>query len=178
MSELRWADKMLIYETCVCQYFGRKYPSCAKCVEACPNDALKAGDETIEIDPQKCTQCGDCVSICPSGAISQKAEFVDTVDLSKHSEVTVVFCEEQVWAELSSEESENIKPILLEHIGVLGESDLVGVLSLTGGAVVLLALVICAFAYLLNYVVRPLGSLAAAAVEMGGGDALGLDLNL
>jgi len=140
MSELRWADKMLIYENGVCQYFGRKYPACAKCVEVCPNDALKAGDETIEIDTQKCTQCGDCVSICPSGAISQKAEFVDTADILKNSEATVVFCEKKAWTELSSEVTENVKPVLLEHTGVLGESDFVQVLSLAGGPVVLLGL--------------------------------------
>ncbi|MHC4159963.1 MAG: 4Fe-4S binding protein, partial [Planctomycetota bacterium] len=139
MSEVRWADRMLIYDNCICQYFGRKYPACAKCVEACPHDALKAGDETIEIDPQKCTQCGDCISVCPSGAISLKGEFADTLDLSKYSEAAVVFCEKKAWKELSSVEPENIKPIFLEHIGVLSESDLAVALSLTGGPVVLLA---------------------------------------
>ena len=44
--------------------------SCGSCADACPSDAISAGDEQYSIDPDICIDCGVCVDECPVGAIS------------------------------------------------------------------------------------------------------------
>jgi len=41
---------------------------CDKCVEACPQGALKRDGETFTIDEDRCTLCYTCVAVCPRGA--------------------------------------------------------------------------------------------------------------
>ena len=44
--------------------------SCGACSSECPVDAIQAGDEIFEIDPNSCIDCGACEGACPVGAIS------------------------------------------------------------------------------------------------------------
>lgn len=45
--------------------------NCAACEPECPNEAITAGDEIYEIDPDKCTECvghfleSQCAAVCP-----------------------------------------------------------------------------------------------------------------
>ncbi len=45
--------------------------NCAACEPECPNDAISAGDELYEIEPDKCTECvghfdeSQCATVCP-----------------------------------------------------------------------------------------------------------------
>ena len=45
--------------------------NCAACEPECPNEAISAGDEIYEIDPDKCTECvghfdeSQCAVVCP-----------------------------------------------------------------------------------------------------------------
>jgi len=39
------------------------------CVDACPEQAISAGDEGIVIDRRRCTGCGACVDYCPAEAL-------------------------------------------------------------------------------------------------------------
>jgi len=45
--------------------------NCGACEPECPNQAISAGDETYEINPDKCTECvgyfdePQCASVCP-----------------------------------------------------------------------------------------------------------------
>ena len=46
-----------------------------KCVEACPNDAIKQEEDGyVSISAEKCTGCGDCVEACPFGALQMSDE--------------------------------------------------------------------------------------------------------
>ena len=48
--------------------------NCGACEPECPNQAISAGDEIYEIDPEKCTECvghfdeSQCASVCPVDA--------------------------------------------------------------------------------------------------------------
>jgi len=37
----------------------------------CPSDAITAGDEKYEINPDLCIDCGICVGTCPTDSISE-----------------------------------------------------------------------------------------------------------
>ena len=45
--------------------------NCAACEPECPNEAITAGDEIYNIDPDKCTECvghfdeSQCAAVCP-----------------------------------------------------------------------------------------------------------------
>jgi ferredoxin len=45
--------------------------NCAACEPECPNDAISAGDDVYEIEPDKCTECAghfdesQCAAVCP-----------------------------------------------------------------------------------------------------------------
>ncbi len=45
--------------------------NCGACEPECPNEAITAGDEYYEIDPDKCTECvghydeSQCAAVCP-----------------------------------------------------------------------------------------------------------------
>jgi ferredoxin len=149
MPKYDWIEKSLYYNSSVCQFFGRKRPACAKCVEVCPQEALKKGETTIEIDPEKCNLCGDCVSICPSGALGQKLEDWQHMSerLQGHEGNVLVLCEESSWQEviepdLSSEKSlpAGVEAILINRIGVLSEVDFTQALLISRRPVMVLAL--------------------------------------
>jgi ferredoxin len=48
--------------------------SCGACESECPNQAIKEGDTTYVIDPERCTECvgshsaSKCAEVCPVGA--------------------------------------------------------------------------------------------------------------
>lgn len=43
--------------------------ACGACMDACPSEAIREGDEKFTIDPEACVDCGQCVEACPSEAI-------------------------------------------------------------------------------------------------------------
>ena len=43
--------------------------NCGECLQACPIEAISAGEEKPGIDPDLCTDCGTCSDICPVRAI-------------------------------------------------------------------------------------------------------------
>ena len=47
---------------------------CKSCVEVCPVDAFKEGDNRVVVDPDICIDCGACIAECPEAAISSSDE--------------------------------------------------------------------------------------------------------
>ncbi len=45
--------------------------ACGLCMDVCPSDAIKEGDDFYTIDAELCDDCGTCVDECPSDAISE-----------------------------------------------------------------------------------------------------------
>ncbi len=149
MQEYDWVEKGLYYDSTICQFFGRKCPACARCVEVCPQEALREGETTIEMDSEKCDECGDCVSICPGGALGQKIENWQPMSerIRGHEGKVLVISEESSWRELIEPHlvSENrlpagVEAVLLDQIGVLSEVDFAQALLVSRRAVVILAL--------------------------------------
>ncbi len=58
--------------------------NCDVCEPACPNQAIRMGEEIYIIDPDLCTECvghfdePQCVMVCPVECIDPDAEFVET----------------------------------------------------------------------------------------------------
>jgi pyruvate formate lyase activating enzyme len=50
-------------------YFREKCILCGRCVEACPNNALKLSEDNIIYNNDLCELCGSCVSVCPNNVI-------------------------------------------------------------------------------------------------------------
>ena len=45
--------------------------ACGACMSECPTDAITAGDEKYEINPDLCIDCGACAGSCPTDSISE-----------------------------------------------------------------------------------------------------------
>ena len=43
---------------------------CEKCLEACPDRAIKITNGKAKLDREMCLQCGECAKACPTGALS------------------------------------------------------------------------------------------------------------
>lgn len=55
-----------------CAFINKlKCDKCKRCIEECPNKAIKLGDDGYPVvDPETCQRCGVCVGGCPLGVIS------------------------------------------------------------------------------------------------------------
>jgi len=57
---------------------------CGACDPECPNNAITAGEEVYEINPNLCTECvgyydePQCVSVCPVDCVIQNPDQVET----------------------------------------------------------------------------------------------------
>ena len=58
--------------------------NCGACEPECPNEAITAGDEYYEINPDKCTECvghydeSQCAAVCPVEACIPDPEHKET----------------------------------------------------------------------------------------------------
>lgn len=46
--------------------------SCGACISECPVNAITAGADKSEIDPDSCIDCGSCEAVCPVNAIVEE----------------------------------------------------------------------------------------------------------
>ena len=47
-----------------------KCSGCGNCLNACPNDAISVGADSIAIDREKCQRCGSCIEQCGSKTLN------------------------------------------------------------------------------------------------------------
>ena len=89
----------------------------ARCMEACPKDAIVRDTETgiIVIDEELCDGCGICLVSCPYGAISahyeasKKNRIILKCDLCQGDPQCVKWCETKALHYVSEDEAELIK---------------------------------------------------------------------
>lgn len=68
---------LLITDACI---------NCDLCEPECPNEAITEGEETCEINPNKCTECvghygtPQCIKVCPVDCIIVNPEWVESRD--------------------------------------------------------------------------------------------------
>ncbi len=70
--------------------------NCDVCEPECPNEAIYAGDEIYEIDPDKCTECvghydePQCIEVCPVDCIIVDPEHTETKEelMEKYKHLT------------------------------------------------------------------------------------------
>lgn len=53
-----------------CVHALASFASCARCADACPQQALQLTDTSLTFDEERCTGCGHCRPACPEAAIS------------------------------------------------------------------------------------------------------------
>ena len=58
------------FRTAHCVRFRYRYSECARCLDACPHDAIALSDTGAAIDADKCRNCALCVSACRTGAFA------------------------------------------------------------------------------------------------------------
>ena len=64
-------------------YSASKCIGAVKCIENCPNDALKMTEEGIVTDYNVCNFCGICAEACPTKAFEMLGNFMPVADLMK-----------------------------------------------------------------------------------------------
>lgn len=85
--------KFLLYEECMSLLISEECINCDLCRPECPNEAISAGDNHYNIDPNLCTECvghydeSQCVAVCPVECISKDPNHVEDNDtlLAKYS---------------------------------------------------------------------------------------------
>ncbi len=58
------------FRTARCVRYRYRYSECARCVDACPHEAIRLSDTGAAIDAAKCRNCALCVSACRTGAFA------------------------------------------------------------------------------------------------------------
>ena len=53
-----------------CVRYRYRYSECARCLDACPHDAISLSDTRATIDADRCRNCALCVSACRTGAFA------------------------------------------------------------------------------------------------------------
>lgn len=66
---------------------------CGRCVEACPEDALKIENDRLLIDRDKCNLCGCCEKVCLDNAIELAGKSSSVEEVMKEIEKDEVFYE-------------------------------------------------------------------------------------
>jgi carbon-monoxide dehydrogenase iron sulfur subunit len=66
---------------------------CLLCVEVCPCNAIKVGENGLEFNPVSCSKCGVCVEECPRGIITQRPdELIRICDMCGGNPQCVEWC--------------------------------------------------------------------------------------
>ncbi|MAL02269.1 MAG: ferredoxin [Alcaligenaceae bacterium] len=106
----------VVTEACIACRYG-------DCVDACPVDAFRVGENFVVIDPEVCVNCTVCVPACPVSAIvadyelnvSERQRYVDlNATLSKEfgrAQVQVeALADAQKWADVKDKLHLLIRP--------------------------------------------------------------------
>lgn len=65
-------DKSIRLQAGRCLRHRHRGSTCERCIEVCPQEALRFGEEGIEYAADRCSGCGACTVVCPAGAPEAK----------------------------------------------------------------------------------------------------------
>jgi len=68
--------------------------ACGRCVDICPNGALRLTDNGVKRDFSLCTNCGTCTEVCLSGAMEQVGRRISSEELISEIERDIPFFDE------------------------------------------------------------------------------------
>lgn len=90
-------DKYVVPAESRCVVVRNRNAKCRRCVEVCINDAIKVGNNKIEMSPFACVGCGSCIAVCPTDALIPinplDEEFAAQVAVAtKNAGVAVISC--------------------------------------------------------------------------------------
>ncbi len=72
-------------------YNAKKCIGAVKCIENCPNDALKMTSEGIVTDYNICNLCGKCAEVCPTKAFEMLGSEIPISELMKKIDNEAIF---------------------------------------------------------------------------------------
>lgn len=72
-------------------YTASKCIGAEKCLDNCPNDALKLTEEGIVTDFEVCNLCGKCAEVCPTKAFEMLGSHIPISDLMKKIDNEAIF---------------------------------------------------------------------------------------
>ena len=72
-------------------YTASKCIGAVKCIENCPNDALKMTENGIVTDYNVCNLCGKCAEVCPTKAFEMLGSTIPISDLMKQIDNEAIF---------------------------------------------------------------------------------------
>ncbi|RME33359.1 MAG: 4Fe-4S dicluster domain-containing protein, partial [Gammaproteobacteria bacterium] len=129
------------YDTSLCAHGRNGIEGCTRCLDACPAFAINPDGEGITVDPLLCQGAGSCVTVCPSGALRPTApEAADLLGALREGLLRyrglggtspVVLFHEEGDEGLAALAGENVLPLTLESIGVVGPEIALGALAWT-----------------------------------------------
>ncbi|OAQ20087.1 Ferredoxin-type protein NapF [Thermosulfurimonas dismutans] len=76
LQGLHQVDEVIRFSSDLCQHIARLKAGCKRCLETCPEGAIRESDGGLKINHFRCAGCGSCVAACPTGAL-QYAPFDD-----------------------------------------------------------------------------------------------------
>ncbi|MFP4001916.1 MAG: glycyl-radical enzyme activating protein, partial [Thermoplasmata archaeon] len=72
-------------------FYQSKCIGCGSCIEECPQNALKYGDEVVTIDRERCDSCGRCTEVCPTGALKTAGNEVTIEEVMDEIENSTIY---------------------------------------------------------------------------------------
>ncbi|MBI3014620.1 MAG: 4Fe-4S binding protein [Candidatus Tectomicrobia bacterium] len=122
-----------------CSKLRHRRSTCALCADHCPVKAI-TWEESLQVDPEKCTGCGICAAVCPTGALEARnptnLELCTRIQELAKTETSIVFA---CPTYLRGAEGADDRRLRVNCLGRLDESILAGALSVGIQSVRLLA---------------------------------------
>ncbi|MDH5326429.1 MAG: 4Fe-4S binding protein [Gammaproteobacteria bacterium] len=146
--------KYFNYDPEICAHSRSGITACTQCINVCPANAISTLGNGIHVDPYLCQGAGSCASACPTGAIRYTYPSLEDQLLRVHTALEayrrhggenprLIFYDTEVGQETLNKVvghwPENMIPLEIEELGVVGMDVCLAALAYGAVQVVLLA---------------------------------------